>query len=372
MYNLFKEQNHRQVSYALYYSVFCGKFNLSFSHPAKDLCATCVRHKLRMKDRNVSEEERKVETAMFILHRRQSRFFYDHLNFVEQSCTVSFDMMQNSVLPKTAIGQAYYSRQLYLYVLGIVVHHGKGSHQTKDDVHLYVWLEHQNRKGSNMTASALQHCLTHCVPIQIKETGFLRLFSDSCYGQNKNVNLLAMLFALRHQIFKNLKIEYTFPIRGHSFLPADKVFGRIGQNVKKIDNILLPEEYFEILRQHGTVHVYGKSWHCFDFKTETEAYIKAKRTFKISEAKGLQITSDKLSFKTTYSGEFCEHTLLKKSKHWVNFKPDQLPMRSTVTEAKKKDVRNLLIAIGAPDHVMGYYEDALATTGIDDNDSDDD
>ena len=49
--------------------------------------------------------------------------------------------MQNMVLPKTSIGQAYYSRQMYLYLFGVVVHHGENSHQTKDDVHLYVWQE---------------------------------------------------------------------------------------------------------------------------------------------------------------------------------------------------------------------------------------
>ncbi|CAL8285198.1 unnamed protein product [Boreogadus saida] len=41
------------------------------------------------------------------------------------------------------LGQAYYSRQMYLYLFGVVVHHGEKSHQTKDDVHLYVWQENE-------------------------------------------------------------------------------------------------------------------------------------------------------------------------------------------------------------------------------------
>ena len=45
------------------------------------------------------------------------------------------------------------------------------------------------------------------------------VFSDSCYGQNKNINVLSMLSAKREQKFKDLKIYYTFPICGHSFLP---------------------------------------------------------------------------------------------------------------------------------------------------------
>jgi len=68
-------------------------------------------------------------------------------------------MMQNLVLPKTAIGQAYYSWQMYLYLFGVVVHHGENSCQAKDDVHLYVWQENEGSKDSNMIASALNDCL---------------------------------------------------------------------------------------------------------------------------------------------------------------------------------------------------------------------
>jgi len=49
----------------------------------------------------------------------------------EGHVTLGFDMMQNLVLPKTAIGQAYYSRQMYLYLFGVVVHHEENSYQEK-------------------------------------------------------------------------------------------------------------------------------------------------------------------------------------------------------------------------------------------------
>lgn len=45
-----------------------------------------------------------------------------------------------------------------MYVFGVVIHHGKGSKQAVDDVHMYTWMEHENRKCSNMTASALDQC----------------------------------------------------------------------------------------------------------------------------------------------------------------------------------------------------------------------
>ena len=128
------------------------------------------------------------DAALFILHRRRARKFYDLLNDTgDKSVTVCFDMMQNLSLPKTPIGQAYYSRQLSLYVFAVVVHRGRGNGQPKQDVHLYVWQENENRKDSNIVASALNDCLRHHLP-GLRDVGLLRLFSDSCFGQNKNMN----------------------------------------------------------------------------------------------------------------------------------------------------------------------------------------
>ena len=150
MHALFQEQNHAHISYSLYYSVFVHQFNLGFGHPATDACATCAKYKLKVKDPHMTYDERKIEAAMFILHRRRARVFYDMLGkFEEQSLTLCFDMMQNLVLPRTPVGQAYYSRQLYMYVFCVVVHYGKDSAQNKDDVQLYVWMEHENKKDSD-------------------------------------------------------------------------------------------------------------------------------------------------------------------------------------------------------------------------------
>ena len=174
----------------------------------------------------MTEIEKQTETALFILHRRRARVFYDMMNEVQNSTTVCFDMMKNLVLPKTPISQAYYSRQLYLYVFGVIVHRGKERPQLNDGIHLYVWQENQNKKDSNMISSALEDCFRRRIHDLVKESGHLRLFSDSCFGQNKNMNLVSMLMSLK-QLFSGLTVNYTFPIRGHSYLPADRVFGRI-------------------------------------------------------------------------------------------------------------------------------------------------
>ena len=142
MKHLFDEQNHMQVSYRMYYSVFQYDFNLGFGHPATDICSTCVHHRFRMKDPDSTDEEKRQEVMHLMLHRRRSRMFYVLMNLVEDSVTVRFDVMENLVLPKSPIGQTYYSRQLYMYVFGVVNHHGRGGPQKKEDVTLYTWMEH--------------------------------------------------------------------------------------------------------------------------------------------------------------------------------------------------------------------------------------
>lgn len=126
-----------KTSYSLYYSVFSKEFNLGFGHPATDACTDCAKYKIRITDPNLTDTEKRMESASFILHRHRAHAFYDRVT--EGHVTLCFDMMQNLFLPKTVIGQSYYSRQMYLYLCGVVVHHGENSYQAKDYVHLYVW-----------------------------------------------------------------------------------------------------------------------------------------------------------------------------------------------------------------------------------------
>ncbi|KAI9532016.1 hypothetical protein NQZ68_035877, partial [Dissostichus eleginoides] len=54
-------------------------FNLGFGHPATDACSSCARFQPRVKDPSLNEEEKRSESASYILHRRRARVFYDLL-----------------------------------------------------------------------------------------------------------------------------------------------------------------------------------------------------------------------------------------------------------------------------------------------------
>lgn len=111
------------------------------------------------------------------------------------------------------------------------------------------------------------------------------------------------------------------------------VFGRIEQDIRKQDIILLPDEYFNILTKHGSVYVYGKDWESFDHKAAAKALIQSTRSYKISQGLGVR---------TTFSDPTYQHTLLKRGNNWGQYKADPLPMMTTVKAVKKKDIISLL------------------------------
>jgi hypothetical protein len=70
----------------------------------------------------------------------------------------------------------------------------------------------------------------------------ISLFCDSCSGQNKNNQLLVVLFWFMQTKSKNIKfLCITFLQPGHTYLPVDSVHSIIESNLKKI--IWVPSEW---------------------------------------------------------------------------------------------------------------------------------
>ena len=74
-----------------------------------------------------------------------------------------------------------------MYVFCVVRHRGQGHEHRREDIHLYVWLENENKKDSNMIASALNHyfnmvCNSSCYDYKTaatKHSSFSRSFKIS-------------------------------------------------------------------------------------------------------------------------------------------------------------------------------------------------
>ena len=115
----------------------------------------------------------------------------------------------------------------------------------------YTWTENQAGRGENEISSAVHHYL--CNTEFPDECGTMRLFADGCGGQNKNshvIHALAMwLLKDPPTLLKN--VIFVFPVRGHSYLPADRVFGRVEKELKKHATIVLPDDYVKLYSKMG-------------------------------------------------------------------------------------------------------------------------
>lgn len=91
-------------------------------------------------------------------------------------------------------------------------------------------LIHLTRKrksyGRLKDASFLYH---FCTEVLKPEVQHLRIFCDSCAGQNKNYTLVRFLHYMVHGKKRFQSIDVVFPVRGHSYLECDKDFGLIKQ-----------------------------------------------------------------------------------------------------------------------------------------------
>jgi hypothetical protein len=281
-----------------------------------------------------------------MVHKFRARKFYNLMNEIkENSVTICFDLMQNQELPKSSITEAYYSRQLWQYFLGIVIHKGIKSSQSHNEVFFYTWGEYQEGRGPNVIGSALYDFLDKYVTQTNTQIKTIKLVSDSCGGQNKNYALVSMVnsFALKH----NLTIEWMFPIRGHSYMPPDRAFGRVEKMLNKVESINEPKEYFKIFSNVGQIREIGIDWNVYDLKTYAQNILKPKKPFNISDAKMIRIEPKKtIEIKNNYSGLYESYSILKRGKRFSLSNLVKLSLKTHVKPVKLFDIKKLIDKIG--------------------------
>lgn len=165
---------------------------------------------------------------------------------------------------------------------------------------------------------------------------------DVLHKTKNNIVLRALLHFLRNK--PQLEIIFITPVRGHSYLPADRIFGRVEQLLRKKQTILTKNEYYEIYKQVGTVHILGKDWAILDTKSLSQVY---KDLPMISEMKNIHLkpgpgTMKKILVKGSkyfnYEDEQETYTNLVKrgvkQQRIREFKLKELPLSHEITKEK--------------------------------------
>ena len=281
------------------------------------------------------------------IHEKRANAFYElirHSN--EQEITFSFDCQKNQPLPKIPNQSAYYLCQLYLYNFTICLGNSKEP-QGKDKTFSYVWLENEYRKGSNQIASALHHRL---MSTDLTNYQSIKLVADGCGGQNKNKTLIGMLckYLAEEAPASVTQITLVFPVVGHSFIPPDRIFGRMESELKKQSTILTRQDYEKIFESHTTVTRFGDECPVLDWKEAVSRVIKepGQWHFKLQPCKRVVIRRT-LSGKCVIRGEVNYNndvgeakSVLKHGKQLSYIKPNEerkgIPLKKAKLQIKKK------------------------------------
>lgn len=145
-----------------------------------------------------------------MVHRRRAKQFHKSLKHTtdlseqnENIVGLVFDYMQNVDLPKIPMQEVVYLRQLTLQVFCIYNTKTKQSHFTFT----------MKVKQRNDVTSFIINYIKEMVPKEVNE---LHLFSDNCWGQNKNRTLCKVCLALC-DTGRSKVVKQFFPLRGHSY-----------------------------------------------------------------------------------------------------------------------------------------------------------
>lgn len=219
--------------------------------------------------------------------------------------------------------------------------------------------------GAVEIGSALLDFLTEKVTNLSENISTIRLFCDGCPGQNKNNPLIHTLMYFLGTGSHNIKeIVVTFPVRGHSFMPADRVFGRVEKLLRKQPTMTTREEYYSVYQSVGEVKKLGEDWSLFNSKCLSKRFrninlISEKKIIFLKKTEtvvGSPSTSDRSSnvhtvtVKSTNHFRFqsdSEQYISLQKRGWSSAKCFSTPLEPVllghaIKAAKKKDVASLL------------------------------
>lgn len=143
------------------------------------------------------------------------------------------------------------------------------------------------------------------------------------------------------------QIELIFPQTGHSYIPPDRVFGLIEKSVRKLESIVLPDDYEKIYQNIGKTFMHGTEVPIHDFKQSADQTFKTKWHFQIKSCVKVFITeNDEILFRgeRNYKNEDGHSaSILKRGKQISDIKINSpLPTGIPLKGNKIADINTLL------------------------------
>ena len=229
LYNIYSEkcneEDRTSMSLKVFSAYFKNNFNIAFHVPKKDKCHLCS---CKSYDVATKEEMEKMNKHLKDKEDSQKRFIF-HQNLHEKDRSIiceSFDLQKVLNTPYSTNNMSlYYSRKIAVYNFTI---YESGTRNGFCN----VWTETDAHRGANEIST----CLFNYVTNNIDKRGNIRtllLYCDSCFGQNKNKTVLAMLHYALSKCNNLEVIQINYLIPGHTYMPVDSMHATIERAVRK-------------------------------------------------------------------------------------------------------------------------------------------
>ncbi|KAK4317750.1 hypothetical protein Pmani_011188 [Petrolisthes manimaculis] len=249
MYKLYVnwlEENHEDdvpVTYHYYDDMLKLHFpKLQLYKPRTDTCKKCDTFQIKIKNPELPAEQKKELETQHAIHLAKASKGYELPNKLltdrgNNVMVLCMDLQQALPTPKISTGITFYKRKMWTYNFNI------HDYRTKIG-HMFIWDEVTAKRGAIEICS----CINKFVDLYVKDdVDELVIFSDNCAGQNKNFILLLFYLSLIHKgRFK--EITHIYYQSGHTYMAADRDFGLIEKEERKVNYIFTPDEHEELIR----------------------------------------------------------------------------------------------------------------------------
>lgn len=235
----------------LYFDVFNKHFNLSFKSPETDTCDICDSFSAKLKGELSPEQRDDLQTEQEA-HLAESKRRYDlkgsdtKLSKENPAHKVlTGDLQKCLATPLITNSISFYKRKLW--TLNFTLYDCYDS-----SVHCMMWDETKGARGGNEVASSLLKWADNVIPGSAIQD--ITIWTDNCYGQNKNKSIVMAFFFILKTYPQILRINQKFLLKGHTHMEADTVHGHIERKRKKTPNmsILTPWDWQQLVRQTST------------------------------------------------------------------------------------------------------------------------
>ena len=293
MYRLYREWlydldvTQKPVKLDYYRRVFRG-FRIGFKPPSTDTCSKCDRLKVQLDgcQDTITKQRLQDELDDHLRLAREGMAVLSDLAKDDDPDTrcICLDLQQTLPLPRLSTSVAYYKRKLWVY--NLCIHDLK-----KNESKFYLWDETNGGRGSAEIAS----CLDKWIEAEYREADFstLKVVSDNCSGQNKNLNII--LFYLREIHSKRLQsITHNYLVPGHSYMACDRAFGNIEKHIRKVGCIYDFQGYVKaitlsVVSMYKVIAMRHTDFLNFDLLQKQVTVRKPKAPFSFQDARSFEL-----------------------------------------------------------------------------------